>query len=107
MQPRKLHTAFCSVCPLRRDVSAQRLADDCARLTGEPCRMLPAEDIVFTRGASSRETRYQRLETLFMAANGELGVITATVEALQTRFPLREEFEKRLFRGSYHEESGK
>ncbi len=91
-------TKKCVLLVASNDGAAQRLADDCARLTGEPCRMLPAEDIVFTRGASSRETRYQRLETLFMAANGELGVITATVEALQTRFPLREEFEKRTVR---------
>ena len=93
-----LETGRCVLLIAQNEGAALRLADDCARLTGRPCRALPAQEITFTRGVRSRETQDLRLEVLLKASRGELAVVTATVEALQTRLPLRKELEARIIR---------
>ena len=91
-------TGRCVLLVTRNESTALRLADDCSRLSGKPCRTLPAEDITFTPGSSSRETLNMRLETLLRASRGELAAVVCTVDALMTRFPIRSELEKRVLR---------
>ena len=91
-------TGKCVLLVVPSEGAALRMADDCARLTGLPCRSLPMEELTFVRSIRSRETHDQRMETLLRAARGELAVVTATIQALQTRLPIREEMEKRTCR---------
>ena len=91
-------TGRCVLLVTHSEAAALRMADDCARLTGRPCRTLPAGEISFTPGSRSREPLNMRLETLLRASRGELAAVTCTVEALMTRFPLRRELEKRIVR---------
>ena len=91
-------TGRCVLLVTQSETAALRLADDCARLTGKPCRTLPAAEITFTPGSRSRDTLNMRLETLLRAARGELAAVVCTPDALLTRFPLRAELEKRVIR---------
>ncbi len=71
----------------QNEAAALRLTDDCATFTDGRSAYFPAETLTFTRGAASREVADQRLEALVRAKKGEVSVLVATVDALQTRLP--------------------
>ena len=69
------------------EASASRMAEDAAQLLGTtPCLLQP-DMPEFVSGTSSRETQYDRLETLL---RGSDGVTVTTAEALMTALPDRE-----------------
>ncbi len=67
------------------DLKANHDADDGQQLLGGACACLPGGEIDLTRGASSHESAWRRLETLSRVTGGELRLLCASVEAIIQR----------------------
>ena len=67
------------------EAAAMRAADDCAVWLSGGAAVLPPPDIHFTRGTASRENAFQRLAVLQRVRRGDIRVLCACADALQTR----------------------
>ena len=67
------------------DLRATHDADDIQQLLGAQGACLPGGEIDLTRGASSHESAWRRLETLSRVTRGEVRVLAASVDALVQR----------------------
>ncbi len=67
------------------DLRATHDADDGQQLLGARCACLPGGEIDLTRGASSHESAWRRLETLSRVMNGEVSLLCASLEAAVQR----------------------
>lgn len=65
--------------------AAMRAADDCAVWLSGGAAVLPPPDVHFTRGTASRENAFQRLAVLQRVRRGDVRVLCACADALQTR----------------------
>lgn len=76
------------------DIKAARAADDASQLMGEGAACLPGGEIDLTRGASSHESQWRRLETLTQITAGKVRLLSVSVEALMQRMGSAESFRK-------------
>ena len=76
------------------EAAAIRAADDCAVWLSGGAAVLPPPDIHFTRGTASRENAFQRLAVLQRVRRGEVRVLCACADALQTRMLPPKEYEQ-------------
>ena len=67
------------------DLKATRAADDAQQLLSGQSTCLPGGEIDLTRGASSHESAWRRLEALAKIASGEVRLLSASVDALMQR----------------------
>ncbi len=74
------------------DVRAVRAADDAQQLMRAGAYCLPGGEIDLTRGASSHESSWRRLETLTRVVCGEAMLLSTSVDALMQRMGARETF---------------
>ena len=80
------------------DLRAARCLEDAQPLMAAKAVCLPGGDIDLTRGASSQEGAWQRLETLTAIARGEARLLCASAEALLQRMGSPERFSENLIR---------
>lgn len=80
------------------DLRATHDADDGQQLIGTQATFMPGGEIDLTRGASSHESAWRRLETLTRAANGELRLLCASVDAAVQRMGSADNFRKAIIR---------
>ena len=78
------------------ELNAQRHAQDIRRLTGWEVGEMPAREIQFSRAAMSRESSWQRLQTLSRLSEGKVRVLCLTVEALLDRCPDPDRFRRNM-----------
>ena len=67
------------------DIKAIKAADDVRQLLESGTACLPGGEIDLTRGASSHESAWSRLETLSRIASGEIRLLSASMDALVQR----------------------
>ncbi|MBO4925153.1 MAG: transcription-repair coupling factor [Clostridia bacterium] len=67
------------------DAAAMRAAEDCAMWLEGGAALLPAPQLLFTRGTASRENAFRRLATLQKARQGEVRVLCVPADALLSR----------------------
>ena len=80
------------------DLRATHDADDVQQLLGAQAALLPGGDIDLTRGASSHESAWRRLETLTRIAGGEVRMLTASVDAAIQRMGSVDNFRRAVIR---------
>ncbi len=80
------------------DLKATHDADDGQQLLGTRCACLPGGEIDLTRGASSHESAWRRLETLARVMNGEVSLLCASLEAAVQRMGSGERFAQQTIR---------
>ena len=76
------------------EAAAMRAADDCGSWLGGGVFTLPAPDARFTRGTASRENAFQRLAVLQRVRRGDVQVLCACADAVQSRMLPPAEYEK-------------
>jgi len=74
------------------DLRAVHASDDCAQLLGSGAACLPGGEIDLTRGTSSQESSWRRLETLCGIMNGDVRLLTVSMDALVQRMGSPKEF---------------
>ncbi len=74
------------------DIKAVHAADDAMQLLGEGAYCMPGGELDFTRGASSHESSWRRLETLTRVMTGGVHLLSASVDALMQRMGSPEAF---------------
>ena len=67
------------------ELRANAAAGDAAQLLGGLAAAMPAGQVDLTRGASSHESAWKRLETLIRIAGGEVRLLSVSAEALMQR----------------------
>lgn len=67
------------------DLKATRAADDAQQLLDAQAACLPGGEIDLTRGASSHESAWRRLETLARITGGETRLLCTSMDALMQR----------------------
>lgn len=67
------------------DIKAIHAADDAAQLLSSGALCLPGGEIDLTRGASSHESLWRRLETLTQVASGKVQLLATSMDALMQR----------------------
>ena len=80
------------------DLKATHDADDGQQLLGNRCACLPGGEIDLTRGASSHESAWRRLETLARVTAGEVSLLCASLEAAVQRMGNGERFAQKTIR---------
>ena len=80
------------------DLRATHDADDGQQLLGTRCACLPGGEIDLTRGASSHESAWRRLETLSRVTNGEVSLLCASLEAAVQRMGSASRFAEQTIR---------
>ena len=74
------------------DLRATHDADDGQQLLGTRCACLPGGEIDLTRGASSHESAWRRLETLARVTSGEVSLLCTSLEAAVQRMGSADRF---------------
>lgn len=74
------------------DIKAIRASDDASQLLGSGALCLPGGEIDLTRGTSSHESLWRRLETLTQVSGGNVRLLSASMEAMMQRMGSPEEF---------------
>ena len=74
------------------DLKASRAAEDAQQLLGSAAACLPGGEIDLTRGASSHESAWRRLETLARITSGETRLLCTSMDALMQRMGLADTF---------------
>ncbi len=74
------------------DLKASRAADDAQQLLGAQAACLPGGEIDLTRGASSHESAWRRLETLARVTGGETRLLCTSMDALMQRMGAADPF---------------
>ena len=67
------------------DLKAAKAAEDAQQLLGQRAGCLPGGEIDLTRGASSHESAWRRLETLSRVTAGEVKLLVTSMDALMQR----------------------
>ena len=80
------------------DLRATHDADDGQQLLGTRAAFLPGGEIDLTRGASSHESAWRRLETLTRAASGEVKLLCASADAAIQRMGSADSFRSAIIR---------
>ena len=80
------------------DIRATRAADDAAQLLTSGTAALTGGDLDLTRGVSSLDSAWRRLDTLTRAVRGEVRVLSASVEALMQRMGSADVFLRHVIR---------
>ena len=80
------------------DLKATHDADDGQQLLGSRCACLPGGEIDLTRGASSHESAWRRLETLSRVAAGEVSLLCTSLEAAVQRMGSVSRFAEKTIR---------
>ena len=80
------------------DLRATHDADDGQQLLGSRCACLPGGEIDLTRGASSHESAWRRLETLSRVTAGEVKLLCTSLEAAVQRMGSAERFRTQTIR---------
>ena len=80
------------------DLRATHDADDGQQLLGSQAAFLPGGEIDLTRGASSHESAWRRLETLARAVCGEVNLLCTSVDALLQRMGSGDNFRRGIIR---------
>ncbi len=80
------------------DLKASRMADDAQQLLPGRAACLPGGEIDLTRGASSHESSWRRLETLAKAAAGDIHLLVASMDAALQRMGSPELFREGIIR---------
>ena len=80
------------------DLKATHDADDGQQLLGTRCACLPGGEIDLTRGASSHESAWRRLETLARVTSGEVSLLCASLEAAVQRMGSAARFAQKTIR---------
>ncbi len=78
------------------DLKATHDADDGQQLLGNRAVCLPGGEIDLTRGASSHESAWRRLETLARATSGEVHLLCASMDAALQRMGNADRFRARI-----------
>lgn len=74
------------------DLKAIHMADDAQQLLESGAACLPGGELDLTRGASSHESAWNRLETLTRVTSGEIRLLAASMDALVQRMGSADEF---------------
>jgi len=80
------------------DLKATHDAEDAQQLLGAQAVCLPGGEIDLTRGASSHESAWRRLEALSRAAEGEVRLMCASVDAMMQRMGESDLFRRSIIR---------
>ena len=80
------------------DLRATHDADDGQQLLGTRCACLPGGEIDLTRGASSHESAWRRLETLARINAGEVSLLCTSMEAAVQRMGSAARFAEKTIR---------
>ena len=80
------------------DLKATHDADDGQQLLGAQAACLPGGEIDLTRGASSHESAWRRLETLSRVTAGEVRLLCASVDAAVQRMGSADRFRSATIR---------
>ena len=80
------------------DLRATHDADDGQQLLGSRCACLPGGEIDLTRGASSHESAWRRLETLSRVTAGEVSLLCASLDAAVQRMGSAKRFAAQTIR---------
>ena len=80
------------------DLKATHDADDGQQLLGTKCACLPGGEIDLTRGASSHESAWRRLETLSRVMAGKPTLLCASLEAAVQRMGSAKRFAEKTIR---------
>ncbi|MBR3764789.1 MAG: transcription-repair coupling factor [Clostridia bacterium] len=80
------------------DLRATHDADDGQQLLGSQAVMMPGGEIDLTRGASSHESAWRRLETLSRLSGGEVRLMCTSVDAAMQRMGSADNFRKAVIR---------
>ncbi len=80
------------------DIRAIRAADDAAQLLSSGTAALTGGEMDLTRGVSSLDSAWRRLDTLTRAARGEVRLLSASVEALCQRMGSADVFLRHVIR---------
>ncbi len=80
------------------DLRATHDADDGQQLLGTRCACLPGGEIDLTRGASSHESAWRRLETLSRVTAGEVSLLCASLDAAVQRMGSAKRFAEQTIR---------
>ncbi len=80
------------------DLKSTHDADDGQQLLGTQAAFLPGGEIDLTRGASSHESAWRRLETLTRAVSGEIRLLCASADAAIQRMGNADNFRKAVIR---------
>ena len=83
---------------LPNDLRAAKAAEDAQQLAGPMAACLPGGEIDLTRGASSHESAWRRLETLTRVATGEIKLLVTSMDALMQRMGDAEQFRGSILR---------
>ena len=78
------------------ELRANAAAGDAAQLLGGLAAAMPAGQVDLTRGASSHESAWKRLETLTRIAGGEVRLLSVSAEALMQRMGPPDPFRQAL-----------
>ncbi|MBQ2954656.1 MAG: transcription-repair coupling factor [Clostridia bacterium] len=80
------------------DLRATHDADDGQQLLGTQAAFLPGGELDLTRGASSHESAWRRLETLTRVTSGSVRLLCASVDAAMQRMGSADNFRKAIIR---------
>ena len=80
------------------DLKAAHDAEDAQQLLGTQAACLPGGELDLTRGASSHESAWRRLETLARVTDGEVRLLCASVDAAMQRMGRLESFRGAVIR---------
>lgn len=67
------------------DLSAGKFCEDAQQMTGGGAVLIPGGEIQLTRGASSQETEWRRLDGMTRIASGEVTLAVTSVDALMQK----------------------
>ncbi len=80
------------------DLRAMHASDDAQQLLGPQAACLPGGEIDLTRGASSHESAWRRLDALSRAVHGETRLLCVSMDALMQRMGSPDEFSAAMLR---------
>ena len=80
------------------DLKAAKAAEDAQQVIGTQAACLPGGELSLTRGASSHESAWRRLETLSRATDGEITLLCASMDALMQRMGSADVFRAGILR---------
>ena len=82
----------------QNDLKAAKAAEDAQQLIGTQAACLPGGEISLTRGASSHESAWRRMETLSRIAEGEVTLLCTSMDAMMQRMGNADNFRAAIVR---------
>lgn len=80
------------------DLKAGKAAEDAQQILGQRAAYLPGGEIDLTRGASSHESAWRRLETLTRIADGEVKLLVTSMDAVMQHMGNPDAFNQAMIR---------